>query len=214
MAAERVHHPVFARIYERLAPGMDAAGAAEHRRELLAGLSGRVAEVGAGAGANFRHYPAEVTDVVAIEPEPHLRGLAEKAARTAPVPVTVREGLAGSIPLEDEGVDAVVASLMLCSVPDQGAALTEMRRVLRPGGELRFYEHVRAGDPRLARTQALLDRSRLWPLVAGGCHCSRDTVAAIAASGLQIERCREFSFRPGRMAPPFTAPHVLGMARR
>lgn len=214
MAAERVHHPVFARIYERLAPGMDAAGAAEHRRELLAGLRGRVAEVGAGSGANFRHYPAEVTEVVALEPESYLRGLAQKAARTAPVPVTVREGVAGTLPLPDGSMDAVVASLVLCSVPDQAAALAEMCRVLRPGGELRFYEHVRAGSAGLARAQALLDRSRLWPLVAGGCHCGRDTVAAVAAAGLEVERCREFSFLPSRMAPPITAPHVLGMARR
>ncbi len=137
-----VHHPLFARFYARCAPHEDGRGGTEHRRELLAGLSGRVVEVGAGIGSNFAHYPAAVTEVVAVEPEPYLRAKAEHAATAATVKVRVVEGLADALPLADGEADAGVASLVLCSVPDQAEALAELRRVIRPGGELRFYEHV------------------------------------------------------------------------
>ncbi len=140
-----ISHPLFARMWTLLlSPGAEHAGMAEHRDELLAGLDGRVIEVGAGNGLNFRHYPAAVTEVVALEPEPYLRRRAERAAAAAPVSVTVVAGVADALPAEDGGFDAGVASLVLCSVPDQAAALRELRRVIRPGGELRFYEHVLA----------------------------------------------------------------------
>ncbi|MGH9184032.1 MAG: class I SAM-dependent methyltransferase [Acidimicrobiales bacterium] len=184
---------------------------AEHRRELLAGLAGRVVEVGAGNGMNFTHYPATVTEVVAVEPEPYLRARAEEAARAAPVPVTVVEGTAERLPADDAVFDAGVASLVLCSVPDQGPALAELARVIRPGGQLRFYEHVVADTPGLARAQRAADR--VWPRVAGGCHTSRDTSAAIGAAGFELQACRRLSFRPCPLAA-LTAPHVLGRARR
>ena len=123
----------------------------DHRRRLLTGLTGRVLEVGAGNGLNFPHYPATVTEVLAVEPEPYLRRLALAAARSAPVPVRVVAGTAEALPVPDGAVDAVVASLVLCTVAELDQALAEVGRVLRPGGTLRFYEHVRADDPRLAR---------------------------------------------------------------
>src|SRR4051812_39255270 len=113
---------------------MDARGAAAHRRALVAGLRGRVVEVGAGDGAHFAHYRARVTGVGALEPEPLLRRAAEEAAAAAPVPVRVQPGLADRIPLAGGAADAVVCSLVLCTVPDPAAALREARRVLRPGG--------------------------------------------------------------------------------
>ena len=119
----------------------------DHRRRLLAGLTGRVLEVGAGNGLNFQHYPAAVTEVLAIEPEPYLRRLALAAARRAPVPIRVVAGTAEALPALDGAVDVVVASLVLCTVTDLDQALAETRQVLRPGGKLRFYEHVRAEDP-------------------------------------------------------------------
>src|SRR5712691_4607513 len=105
-------------------------GQAEHRRRLLAGLEGRVVELGAGSGINFRHYPDSVTEVVAVEPEDYLRGLAEQAATTAPVPVRVVSGVSGDLPLEDASCDAGVACLVLCTVPDPRRALAELARVI------------------------------------------------------------------------------------
>jgi ubiquinone/menaquinone biosynthesis C-methylase UbiE len=210
MSAE-VRHPIFARLYARFAPKADAAGASEHRQELLAGLSGRALELGAGSGLNFAYYPAEVSEVVAVEPESYLRGQAQQAARDAPVDVTVVDGTADVLPFEDGSFDAAVASLVLCSVPDQARALGELHRVLRPGGELRFYEHVRPSNPRKAVWWQRLDDWNIWPRLAGGCHVSRDTGAAIEAAGFEVERLRRFPFKAGG---PVSVPHILGAARR
>ena len=207
-----VRHPIFARIYDRFSRAAEAEGAAEHRDELLAGLTGRVIEVGAGNGLNFAHYPPTVSEVVAVEPEAFLRGRAESAARQAKVPVTVVDGTSEGLPVEDGSVDVGVASLVLCSVPDLARALAELHRVIRPGGELRFYEHVVSKRPRVARRQRLADKT-LWPRVSGGCHASRDTLAAIELAGFAVERCRRFRFSPGPLPVP-TAPHILGIARR
>ncbi len=182
----------------------------ERRDELLAGLCGRVIEIGAGNGMNFRHYPATTDEVVAVEPEAYLRHRAEHTARDAPVPVSVRAGLAEDLPLRDGEFDAGVASLVLCSVTEQAPALAELRRVLKPGGELRFFEHVRAEAPRSARVQAALDRFGVWPFLAGGCHCSRETVEEIEAAGFEIERLRRFELGPSWV---LTNPIVLGVAR-
>jgi ubiquinone/menaquinone biosynthesis C-methylase UbiE len=203
-----VHHPLFARVYARVGHLMDAE-IGDHRRRLLAGLTGRVLEVGAGNGLNFPHYPATVTEVVAVEPEPHLRRLAQAAARQAPVPIRVVAGTAEALPARDATVDAVVASLVLCTVTDPQQALAEIGRVLRPGGRLRFYEHVRATDPRLARWQDRLERP--WGWLVGGCHPNRDTVAAIAAAGLQLVALDRFDLAA---MPALARPHVLGVAER
>ena len=212
MTTTDIPRPRFARMYVKAAARADRRGATQHRRALLQDLSGRVVEVGAGNGLNFAHYPATVTEVVAIEPEPTLRAIAQQAAARAPVPVSVREGTADAVPLEDGEMDAAVASLVLCSVPDQARALAELHRVLRPGGELRFYEHVIARcQPKRAILQ-LADRSGLWPAIAGGCHPARDTGAAIEAAGFTIERCERFGFRASAVEP--SVPHILGIARR
>src|SRR3954469_22435285 len=110
------NHPIFARLYTWLSRGAESSGAAEHRDETLAGLSGRVIEVGAGNGLNFAHYPPGVTEVVAVEPEPYLRAQAEAAAAAAATPVTVLDGVADALPAEDGSFDAAVASLVLCTV--------------------------------------------------------------------------------------------------
>lgn len=204
-------HPVFARAYRLLSVGAERAGSAEHRREALAGLRGRVIEVGAGNGLNFAHYPPEVSEVVAVEPEPYLRGRASAAAADAPIPVTVVAGHAEQLPAPDGAFDAAVASLVLCSVPDQAAALAELYRVVRAGGELRFYEHVRGERPAAARWQDRLDR--VWPHLAGGCHPNRDTVAAIERAGFRLSWQRRFEFQPCVLASP-VAPHVIGLAER
>jgi SAM-dependent methyltransferase len=209
-SAGAVHHPIFARLFDRLVRRADPAQG-EHRRELLAGLAGRVVEVGAGNGINFANYPPAVTEVVAVEPEAYLRQKAAAAGAAAPIPVTVVDGLADALPLQDASCDAAVASLVLCSVPDQSWALREIARVLKPGGELRFYEHVLAQDPKVARRQNRIER--IWTVCGGGCHPNRDTPAAIKAAGFEIESCRRFSFKPGPLMT-VVEPHVIGTARR
>jgi len=209
--APTVHHPLFARGYARMAAKAESKGAAAHRTELLAGLTGRVIEVGAGNGLNFAHYPDTVEHVLAVEPEPLLRDLATKASEHAPVTVEVVDGVADALPAEDAAFDAGVASLVLCSVADQDQALTELWRVIRPGGELRFYEHVRADTPGFARFQRAIDV--IWPHVGGGCHTSRDTQSAIERAGFEVLTSRRFRFIPCWLAGP-VAPHVVGVARR
>ena len=205
-----MRHPIFARVFDLLCPMLERE-AGRHRAELVAGLTGRVVEIGAGNGANFRHYPATVDEVVALEPESYLRGKAQQAARDAVVHVSVGEDPADALPLADAALDAAVVSLVLCTVPSAATALAELRRVLKPGGELRFLEHVRSQHPRKARLQQRLDRTGLWPRLAGGCHCSRDTVFAIEAAGFDIEHVRSFDLGP---SSSHTNPHVIGTARR
>jgi ubiquinone/menaquinone biosynthesis C-methylase UbiE len=212
MASGRpVSHPLFARGFDRAAHKLEDRGQRENRQKLLSGLAGRVIEIGAGNGLNFPHYPGAVSEVVAVEPEPFLRERSLQAAQTAPVPITVLDGTAEALPAEDASFDGAVASLVLCSVYDQRQALAEVRRVLRPGGELRFYEHVRAQGRYAARAQQAFDL--VWPLIGGGCHTSRDTLAAISEAGFEIARCERFLFKPMPLALP-TAPHILGSARR
>jgi SAM-dependent methyltransferase len=207
-----VHHPIFSRVFVRFSHAALAKGSAEHRRELLSGLSGRVIEVGAGNGLNFAFYPPAVTEVVAIEPEPYLRSIAIEAAQKARVPVVVTDGVAEQLPQGDSSFDAGVVSLVLCSVHDPGRALSELFRIIRPGGELRFYEHVLAGSPGLAWLQRTVD-AFFWPRTFGGCHTSRDTQAAVKEAGFAIESLREFPFRTCLLLAPVT-PHILGRARR
>jgi ubiquinone/menaquinone biosynthesis C-methylase UbiE len=207
-----IEHPRFARFYLRGADRVEKRGATAHRRKLLDGLSGTVLELGAGSGLNFPLYPAGVSDVLAIEPEPTLRSAAMKAGLSAPVRVRVIPGIADRLPVQDESFDAAVASLVLCSVPDQDVALRELRRVLRPGGELRFYEHVIAeSGPKRILLKAL-DGSGLWPKLAGGCHPARDTGAAIERAGFQIVRSERIMFASSALEP--TIPYIIGSAVR
>lgn len=209
--AERASHPIFARIYAQVAELSERRGSDEHRRKLLAGLGGEVIEVGAGGGASFPHYPSTVSKVTAVEPERYLRKRAQRIASNAPVAVSVLAGSADHLPGEAGSYDAGVVSLVLCSVPDQQSALAELYRVIRPGGELRFYEHVVAHHKWEARLQRLADAT-LWPHLAGGCHLARDTSAAIEHAGFVIQASERFSYSPAPLLP--ADPHILGAARR
>lgn len=201
-------HPRFAWMYARISREAERRGTAEHRDRALAGLAGRVIEVGAGNGLNFGHYPDTVTEVLAVEPEDRLRALAEQAATHAAVLVRVVPGHADALPAADATFDAAVASLVLCSVPQAAGALAEIRRVLIPGGELRFFEHVRSGQPLLGLLQDAI--TPLWSRAAGGCHLNRDTTVAIRAAGFHIEQLERFCYAPLRFIPAHA--HILGRA--
>lgn len=206
-----VRHPVFARYYaqavRRTEPAMRPV-----RRELVTGLTGRVLEVGAGTGAGLPHYPTTVSEVVAIEPERTLRRLAVDAARRADVPVDVVPGAAEALPVKSEAYDAVVLSTVLCSVRDVDRALAEVHRVLRPGGEVRFFEHVRAPGRGMRLVQGALDRT-VWPWCVGGCHLRRDALAALRAAGFELITHRALTM-PGHGPRQPMSYCVLGTARR
>nr|WP_306317638.1 MULTISPECIES: class I SAM-dependent methyltransferase [unclassified Streptomyces] len=206
-----MHHPVFARYYaqviERAEPVM-----APVRTELVAGLAGRVLEIGAGTGIGFGYYPSTVSEVVAIEPERTLRRLAVDAAQRVAVPVDVVPGAAEALPVKSEGYDAVVLSTVLCSVRDVDRALGEVRRVLRPGGEVRFFEHVRAPGRGMRLVQGALDRT-IWPLCVGGCHLRRDALGALRAAGFELGEHRALTM-PGHGARQPMSYCVLGAATR
>jgi len=213
VARDPVHHPLFARYYARISVTAETRlGMGGVRDRLLSGLSGRVIEIGAGNGLNFTHYPSTVSEVVAIEPERLLRQLAVEAALRADVPVDVVPGAAEALPVKSEAFDAAVMSLVLCSVRDVPRALSELRRVLRPGATVRFFEHGAGGGRVMSYTQRGLDRT-VWPRLNGGCHLAREPIAALRDAGFELGPYRQLLMpEKGPRLP--TSYCVLGSAWR
>jgi ubiquinone/menaquinone biosynthesis C-methylase UbiE len=197
-------------MYERISAESEKRGTAAHRDRVLGGLSGRVIEIGAGNGLNFAHFPDTVAEVVAVEPDDYLRERAEHAAGRAGVPVRVLAGHATALPVDDASFDAAVASLVLCSVPDVPAALAELWRVLKPRGQLRFFEHVRSDKLPFGLFEDAI--TPLWSRIGGGCHPNRDTAAAIGLAGFDIETIDRFCYAPLRFYPAHA--HILGRAHK
>lgn len=200
---------MFAALYERGMRETEDAGLRERRRQLLSAARGRVLELGAGTGLNLDHYPSAVTELVLTEPSPHmaerLRRRAERSGRL----LEVIEAPAERLPLPDDSFDFVVTTLVLCTVDDVAATLQEVERVLRPGGQLLFIEHVRSEEPGRARWQDRLERP--WGFVGGGCHPNRDTLAALEASALAPQP--DVQHGKLRKAPPIVRPLIQGSAR-
>lgn len=186
-----VDNPFFARLWTVMST-REPESLRRLRRENLAGLSGRVLEVGAGTGTNFEFYPDTVTEVVAVEPEHRLAALAERAAATASVPVTVSTRTVEQF--SDGGqFDAVVCSLVLCSVDDPEQVVGQLFSMLRPGGELRYLEHI-AGVGARARLQRVADAT-VWPRMLGNCHTHRHTEETITSAGFRVSGARrEWTF--------------------
>ena len=198
-------HPVFAALYDALGATAERGWMGRRRSRLLAGASGAVLEIGGGTGANLSHY-RNAGRVVVSEPDPFMRGRLRRKLGRARVPVEVSESGAEDLPFKDGSFDTVVSTLVLCSVGDQGEALAEVRRVLRPGGRLLFIEHVR-GEGSVARMQ---DRVLpLWSRLFAGCQLNRDTLGSIRSAGFEVGELDRF-VPPG----PFTGlvPHVQGEA--
>ena len=199
-------HPIFAAFYDVFAESLDRKGLAQYRRKIAGGASGRVLEIGAGTGRNLAYYN-QVTSVLAIEPDPYMRRRADRRVRACVVPASLVDGTAERLPVEDRSIDTVVSTLVFCTIPDPGAALRELRRVLVLGGSLRFLEHVRAESPGLARLQDWM--APLHRRLAAGCHPNRDVLALLQAEGFRLEEIERFPF-----GPPWTRPHVAGVAIR
>ena len=193
MGSSTVDNPFFARLWPVIARH-EPESMGRLRRENLAGLSGRVLEVGAGIGTNFAFYPDTVSEVVAIEPERRLAVLAKQAAAGAAVPVSVSTETVEQFS-DSEPFDAVVCSLVLCSVDEPDDVVRQLHSLLKPGGELRYLEHVASGGPR-ARLQKLADAT-VWPRIAGNCHTHRHTEQTIVGAGFQVSGARrEQAFPP------------------
>lgn len=200
---------LFSALYDRGFKATEEAGLREMRHELLAGARGRVLELGAGTGLNLEHYPQGIDGLTLTEPDPHMtKRLREKIAAIGKTSeVTVIEAPAESLPFPDDSFDTLVVTLVLCTVPDQAAALQEISRVLKPDGQLLFLEHVRSQNPALGKWQDRLETP--WRFLGDGCHCNRDTAAAIGAAGFRFGEVER-----GRLpkAPPIVRPLIRGHA--
>jgi SAM-dependent methyltransferase len=181
-----VDNPFFARVWMFMSTH-EPETVARWRRENLAGLAGRVLEVGAGTGTNFPLYPDTVTEVVAVEPERRLTEIAQQAAGSAPVPVTVTASTIESLDA-CEPFDAVVCSLVLCSVEQPDDVVRQLFSLLRPGGELRYFEHIASSGWR-GKLQRVADAT-LWPRLGGNCHTHRHTERTITDAGFRIDTAR------------------------
>jgi SAM-dependent methyltransferase len=201
----REGHRLFAALYDRVIEPAERRWMEQRRAALLSGARGEVLEIGGGTGANLPHYRG-VGRVTVSEPDPFMREKLRPKLENAGVPVEVSDAGAEALPFPDDAFDTVVSTLVLCTVPDQRAALREIRRVLRPGGRLLFIEHVR-GEGRAARWQDRIEP--LWRRLLAGCHPNRDTVDAIEAAGFRVEPLERF-LPPVPLAS--LTPHVQGAA--
>lgn len=200
----------FSAAYDRGFKGAEDAGLREMRRELLAQARGRVLELGAGTGLNLGHYPQSIESLTMVEPDPHmtkqLRQKLDDSGMSAEISVVEAPG--EDLPFADGSFDTVVVTLVLCTVPDPETSLAEIKRVLAPGGQFLFLEHVRAHDDGLARWQDRLEGP--WKFLADGCRCNRDTVAAIGAAGFELGEVESGELPK---LPPLVRPLVTGTAR-
>lgn len=199
---------LFAATYDRFMAAGEKAGLADTRAELLADAAGAVLEVGAGTGLNLAHYQHAVTSLTVAEPDTAMLRRLERATARTPIPVTVLRAPAEDLPYDDGTFDTVVSTLVLCGVDDQPRAIREMRRVLKPGGQLLFLEHVRADDDRLARRQ---DRLNWFNRLTTSCDCNRPTLRTLERAGFIIDRLRQGQLPK---TPAFVRPMIVGRATR
>lgn len=198
----------FSALYDRAFEASEEAGLREMRRDLLSGARGRVLEVGAGTGLNLDLYPEGIESLALVEPDPHMAKQLHKKLGEPKRSAELIEAPAEKLPYDDDSFDTVTVTLVLCTVPDQPGALKEIARVLKPGGQFLFLEHVRSSDPGLAKWQDRLEKP--WRFLGDGCHCNRDTVSAISTSGFDLGDIEHPEFPKG---PPLVRPMAVGSAR-
>lgn len=202
-----------AALYDRFMAESEVACLADWRRALLADLTGDVLEIGAGTGANLPHYPDGLRSLTLTEPDPHMRRrlvLAVSQGGERPFTVEISDAAATALPVPDASRDAVICTLVLCTVPDPQAVLREVVRVLRPGGRFVYLEHVAAWDnPGRLRWQRALEPA--WRVLADGCHLTRRTGEHIRDAGLVVDSEQHESMRK---ALPWVRPSLRGVARR
>lgn len=204
-------HKWFASLYDRMLASEEKNFLAAIREEMLKDVRGEVLEIGAGTGLNFRHYPDGV-HVVATEPDPYMLARARKRAAEVSKNIELQQVGAEALPFGDATFDYVIDTLVLCSVRDPRKALAQVKRVLKPGGELRMYEHVRYRNPVGAFAQDVVNP--FWQWFGAGCHPNRDTGRFLRESGLEV-----VSMRVRKESPPippmiFTRPHLQAVAKR
>src|SRR5246127_236452 len=199
---------IFAGIYDHVMARTERAGLGAHRQALLAEATGDVLEIGAGTGTNLRYYGEGLRTLTLTEPEkPMARRLQKRILERRPDAKLLRAP-AEDLPFNDDKFDTVVATLVLCTVDDQPRALSELRRVLRPGGRLLFIEHVRSDDQKLARLQ-----DRMMPIntrIAHGCNCNRRTLEGIRHAGFEVTELQHDTLKH---TPPFVRPLIVGAAQ-
>jgi SAM-dependent methyltransferase len=200
---------LFSLLYDPFLSVGERAGLRTQRKELLGAARGYTLEVGCGTGLNLAHYPADLDELVLVEPDPSMRYRLEKRLRRSRRRPRVVEAPVERLPVADGSVDTVVSTLVLCTVDAPDLALAEIARVLRPDGRLLFIEHVRSESPGLARWQDRL--AGPWRIFAQGCRCNRATVALITTCGFEVERQRQAAWRA---MPPIVRPLVVGQARK
>ena len=165
-----------------------------YRERVIGAAEGRVLEIGIGSGRNLPFYGSQVREVVGIEPSARLREMAEKAEHKSSTNVSLVRASAENIPLDDNSFDTVVTTWTLCSIPDAHRALGEMRRVLKPSGQLLFVEHGLAPDIAVRKWQDRL--TPIWKRIGGGCHLNRPITTVIASSGFRIDEI-DTGYMPG-----------------
>jgi ubiquinone/menaquinone biosynthesis C-methylase UbiE len=204
-------HKWFASVYDKMLASQEKGYLGALREEMLKDVTGDVLEIGAGTGANFQYYP-DGAKVVATEPDPYMMERAKKRAEAAGQNIELKQAPVEVLPFPDASFDFVIDTLVLCSVKDQGKALSEMKRVLRPGGQLRMYEHVRYENPVGALMQDIV--SPAWQWFGAGCHPNRDTGRALREAGFEVLSVK--ISKPSPPIPPmlFTRPHLLAVARK
>ncbi len=200
---------MFAAVYDRAMAAPEKATLAGHRTALLDRVKGAVLELGGGTGANLPYYPRDIEELVISEPEEPMARRLERNLESRSLPATVVRAPAEQLPFDDERFDHVVSTLVLCTVDDPGRALAEAHRVLRPGGQLVFLEHVRSQDPKLARWQDRLHGP--WVRVGHGCHCNRATLENIEDAGFSVVELEQDRLRK---AFPIVRPLIVGRAEK
>ncbi len=204
-------HKWFASIYDRMMASAERSFMKEVRQEIVGGAKGRVLEIGAGTGASFPYYRDGV-DLVATEPDPYMLRRAQQRAEELNRPIELKQAPAEQLPFDDASFGTVVATLVMCSVRDPAKALSEIRRVLKPQGEYRFYDHVRYEHAFGAFWQDAV--TPVWRWFGAGCHPNRDIARSIREAGFDIVALE--LLKPLPPIPPmvFSRPHIKGVALR